>query len=405
MQGNDGPAARLADRLPEGLVDAAWLWLVMRVGLGLIALLLVLSESVRGPCASDLVTNGWTTFPPLADKGIEFPLVGVWQRWDACWYSKIAAYGYEAGQNSTTFFPLFPSLMRAVSIPLGGAIPLAGLVVNAVALILGLMGVRQLVHRDFDAETADRTVLYIVIFPVAFFLFAPFTEALFLACSVWAILAARRRQWGLAILACLLVGLTRPQGMVLFLPVGWEAVMALRERWRAVQAGTGRFSWRDVLPIVAVAIPIAAYASFIVYTVVGVGQSYMDAHAAWSSTMVHMPWDVIPPAWEWGFDQKDPVTLLNTATLIFFTVLAVAGIRIVPASYSLFVFPQLALVLTQATVFPLMSSMRYSIVLFPCFVVLALIGRHPRFHTAWVPISTLLLGLMTVLFLEGKFVG
>jgi hypothetical protein len=295
--------------------------------------------------------------------------------------------------------------MRVVSIPLGGAIPLAGLVVNAVALILGLMGVRQLVHRDFDAETADRTVLYIVIFPVAFFLFAPFTEALFLACSVWAILAARRRQWGLAILACLLVGLTRPQGMVLFLPVGWEAAMALRERWRAVHAGIGRFSWRDALPLVALAIPVAAYGSFIVYTVVGVGQSYMDAHAAWSSTMVHMPWDVIPPAWEWGFDQKDPVTLLNTATLIFFTILAVAGIRIVPASYSLFVFPQLALILTQSTVFPLMSTMRYSIVLFPCFVVLALIGRHPRFHTGWVPISTLLLGLMTVLFLEGKFVG
>ena len=37
VQGTDRPAARLSDRLPEGLVDAAWLWLVMRVGLGLIA--------------------------------------------------------------------------------------------------------------------------------------------------------------------------------------------------------------------------------------------------------------------------------------------------------------------------------------------------------------------------------
>jgi len=52
-----------------------------------------------------------------------------------------------------------------------------------------------------------------------------------------------------------------------------------------------------------------------------------------------------------------------------------------------------------------MSTARYLLVLFPCFVVLALAGRRPRFHTGWLLISVLFLGLMTTLFLEGNFVG
>ena len=99
----------------------------------------------------------------------------VWQHWDACWYSKIAAYGYETGTSSTNFFQLLPFMMRAVSILVGDDIALAGLVVNAVALVLGLTGLRQLVREDLDGETADRAVLYVAVFPVAFFFFAPFT--------------------------------------------------------------------------------------------------------------------------------------------------------------------------------------------------------------------------------------
>ena len=61
--------------------------------------------------------------------------------------------------------------------------------------------------------------------------------------------------------------------------------------------------------------------------------------------------------------------------------------------------------LTQDTVFPLMSTTRYLIVLFPCFVILAMAGRHERFNTGWLVISTLLLGFVASSFVEGVMVG
>jgi hypothetical protein len=51
----------------------------------------------------------------------------------------------------------------------------------------------RLVLRDFDRDTARRAASTSPIFPTTFFFFAPFTEALFLAASVWAIYAARMR--------------------------------------------------------------------------------------------------------------------------------------------------------------------------------------------------------------------
>jgi hypothetical protein len=37
--------------------------------------------------------------------------------------------------------------------------------------------------------------------------------------------------------------------------------------------------------------------------------------------------------------------------------------------------------------------------------VLAIAGRSPRFHTTLVVLSTLLLGFLTILFIEGWMVG
>ena len=52
-----------------------------------------------------------------------------------------------------------------------------------------------------------------------------------------------------------------------------------------------------------------------------------------------------------------------------------------------------------------MSTVRYMAVLFPCFVVLAIIGRRERLHTGWVVLSLLLLGYLASQFVQGVMVG
>ncbi len=217
--------------LPRGLSEALWLFVLMRVGLGLFALFVWAHQSIPGPCHFELALDGWTTVPPIANSGPEFPLVGVWQRWDACWYSKVATFGYELGQDSANFWPLLPALMRIVAWPFGGDVALSGLIVVGVAYVAAITGLYRLVARDFGPEVAQRTVLFITIAPAALFLFAPFTEAPFLAFTVWAILAARERRWGSPRLrpACWRA-LPGSRACSSMLPVAWEAWVAWREQ-------------------------------------------------------------------------------------------------------------------------------------------------------------------------------
>ena len=281
-----------------------------------------------------------------------------------------------------------------------------GLFINAIALIVALFGLQRLVRLDFDAATADRAVLYQAVFPVAFFLYAPFTEALFLAASVWALLGARLRRWKLVAFAGFVAGLDRPVGLVLLLPVGWEVVLTFRDRWRADGRGPGRFSWGDLAIPIAVVAPVVAYAGYV--TVSGfVGEPYALAHDAflWQVPALRPPWDTIVLAWDRVVNAHDAVTLLNVAVLFAFLGLFLAGLRRMPASYSLLALPQLVLILCVGTLDPLESASRYLMVIFPCVVMLALLGRSQRFHTAWVALSLLFLGLFTTLFLQGQFIG
>ena len=205
--------SRLQDRLPAGFADALALLVTMRFALGLMGLYLVWRGGVPGPCHFEVARNAWLTIPPLADQGAAFPLVGVWQRWDACWYSKIAAFGYEPAELSVTFWPLFPVLTGGVARVVGGSVALAGLIVSGIAYVAAMVGLYRLVARDVDGEIARRTMILLTIFPSAFFLFAPFTESLFLALAVWTIVAARERMWAWAFALGLLGALTRFQGI------------------------------------------------------------------------------------------------------------------------------------------------------------------------------------------------
>jgi hypothetical protein len=377
---------------------------VLRISFGLFAAALFMKGGLPGPCHFELARNSWTTFPPLDDRGIAFPLVGVWQRWDACWYSKIAIHGYEPGTSSTAFFPLLPLLMRAGSVVTAGDVALAGLIVNAVALIVAFTGLWQLARADFDAEVAGRTVFYIAIFPAAFFLWAPFTEAIFLACAVWAILSARRGDWALTALAGLLGALARPLGVLLVLPLAWEAALALRARSRRWWSGSDRPGIGDLRPLIAAAAPLVAFAGFVWYTSAFVGQTPFAAQAMWGNDL-HLPWETVIAAWNWAIERHDAVEMVNLAALLLFACLFFAGIRRLPASYTLYVLPQIMLISARLQPTPLTSTTRYALVLFPVFVVLALAGRRPRLHAAWVILSLLFLGLLTALFLRGDFVA
>ncbi len=384
--------------------DAVGLFLSLRIVLGLLALWVWWQATPPGPCHFEVARNGWQTIPPLADQGPAFPLVGVWQRWDACWYTKIATFGYEAGENSVAFFPLFPLLTGVVGRLLLGAMALGGLVVAGVAYVAAMTGLRRLVALDFDDEAGLATVVAISIFPTAFFFFAPFTESLFLATAVWAILGARRRSWTIAAVAGLLAALTRIQGVFLVLPLGWEALMYWRDRGWASGGRSSPSAGSVLRPTVAALAPAVGFVAFVVFSSIVAGRTPLDTQEAWGGTDFHAPWEVIDAAWRWAFDHHDPLQLFNLVALLGFAFVTILGLRQVPVSYSLYAIPQIVLIGSRIQPTPLTSTGRYLLVIFPVFVLLGLVpGRWLRF--SWAVASAMLLGLLLASFVRGDFVA
>jgi hypothetical protein len=90
--------------------------------------------------------------------------------------------------------------------------------------------------------------------------------------------------------------------------------------------------------------------------------------------------------------------------LLLFGVLLLVGIRRLPAAYTLFALPQFVLLATRIQPTPLTSTSRYLLVIFPAFVVLALIPWQ-RVRIAWAITSLLFLAVLVQEFQRGSYVA
>jgi hypothetical protein len=121
----------------------------------------------------------------------------MWTRWDAAHFLQVAEFGYtdlRSDPHATAFFPLFPLLVRALS-SIGIAPELAGLMIAAAASVVAVAYLYRLAEDELGGDAGRRAALYLLFFPTAVFLVAPYSEALFLAGAIPAFYYARRGRW------------------------------------------------------------------------------------------------------------------------------------------------------------------------------------------------------------------
>jgi hypothetical protein len=179
--------------------------------------------------------------------------VAPWVRWDALWFGRILVRGYAAWDGTTSFLPLYPWL----SWPLYrlGLDPTLSLLITSSLAALILFGVfHRLASVELPPATAWTALLFLATFPIAFILFAPYSESLFLVWVALALYAMRGRRWGQVAIFSFLAALTRQQGIFLALPMAWWAWEASGKSLRGIKQ-----AWRVWLTSLAAPAGLAAW--------------------------------------------------------------------------------------------------------------------------------------------------
>lgn len=166
---------------------------------------------------------------------------GVWQRllvWDGGWFLRVATNGYPHGYtfddnhvlqaNELAFFPLYPMLIRGVSL-LGVAPGTAAVGVAWIASIGAAVALHLLGTTLYGKRAGWALVAICCSAPVSVVLSMAYSESLFLALVAGMLAAAHRRAWLPAALLGLGAALTRPTGAAAALALAVAALLALRD--------------------------------------------------------------------------------------------------------------------------------------------------------------------------------
>jgi hypothetical protein len=330
----------------------------------------------------------------------------VWARWDSVWFLRIAEHGYDSASGAAAaFYPLYPGAVSVVGWALFGHYVLAGILVSLAAAFGAFLLLYRVAEGRLGADGARRAVLYLALFPFAFFLQAVYSESLYLLLTLAAFVLAERGRFLAAGAVTGLALLTRPTAAALLSAL---ALLAWQERDRV----------RALASLALAPVIFAAYPLYL-WRAEGDAWAFLHAQRLWSRHLSPAGplggiWDGLRAGWA-GVEQlasgshthrywapvqdADPIRVatLNLemlAFLVLFVALALIAWRRFGAPYGLFAVLSLAIPLSVPSErWPLLSLPRFGLTIFPLFLALASLGGRPRVHTAIVAVSSLLLGV------------
>lgn len=149
-----------------------------------------------------------------------------WLNYDGRNYLEIVVNGYssKAQKNDLrVFFPLYPLLIKALSLNLLINPVIVGLGLSLGSFLLSLYFFDRLLEQDkFNKKQRLKILLLLILFPTSFYFACFYTESLFLLLTVLAFYFLDKKNIFGASVAAGLASATRPVGLVFFPIILWE---------------------------------------------------------------------------------------------------------------------------------------------------------------------------------------
>jgi len=319
----------------------------------------------------------------------------MFAQWDSPHYMYIAQHGYTNqgdSANFIVFFPFYPLLVRLITVNFS-YVNLSGLMISNVASIIVVIYMFKLAKLDYTDSVAKKAVLFLCVFPTAYFMSAVYTESLFLALVIASLYYARTAHWPLAGVLGFLASLTRLGGLIVLPPLIVEYFH--QKNWR-FKVPDFKLLWL-CLPAIGFLVYLA-----INYPVSGSFFTFLEIERVhWFQTFSPLGGLNGALSWHIGHMLPDSFTI-GYAQVIF----AVFGYLMIGAAYkfklrpSYQVYMLLTWMLAVSTGFWI-SVPRYVLTMFPLFLVLGLISTKKPVSLAIVAISCAGLFFFTWLFATG----
>ena len=317
-------------------------------------------------------------------------------RWDTGWYLQIAREGYSVAagagvelQQNIVFFPAYPMLTRLLGLIGGNTLAsfvIAGTVASVALFGLALTYLYWLAREEHLTDDQSAAALWLIAaFPFAVFYGAIYTESLYLAGALGAFYHFKRSEYGRAALWGLLIGLTRPNGFFICLPLALLMLMPSK-----ASANPGRDARRSITPraLVAVGMPAVGVVTYSLFLAQLTGNplAWAAGHAAWGrhyeglSTLVIDRYTLISNVGVIGYITELPYDFLNALGVSVVLASVWPVWRRFGAAYAVFILINILPPLADGG---LMSAGRFSSVLFPAFLWLAT-AVPLRHRAAWL---------------------
>lgn len=314
--------------------------------------------------------------------------ISLHARWDSFWYLDIAQNGYvfkgTEKLSNIVFFPLYPLLIRVTSFLFGGNLIFAGWILSTIFLLLALIFFSKLVQ-EFHCEISPQLpLLFLLIFPTAFFLNTIYTEALFLFLSIASFYYAFRKNFASAGIFGLFASLTRITGVLLFIPLLWEYFRSHKSHLN-----------KNFLSIFLVPLGTLGFFLFHFFKF-GDFFLFLKVESWWGRAFNLNKDHFLLPT------HPATVNLFIDVLFVIFAVVATYFVfKKLRISYGLYMAATLLIALSTGT---FMSIGRYILVLFPIYILVA--SAKNRYHQlTYVFLSSLFLAMNIILFVNNYWAG
>ena len=320
------------------------------------------------------------------------------KRWDGSSYTFIAQNGYVTTGVEKYFIvfpPLFPIIVKILSNFISPS--LSGLILSNTLFIAGGIMFYKLLRIDYSKKLASWAVILLAIFPTSYFFSVSYPESLFLLLFALTYYFARKDSFFLASFFAGLTTLTKPFGILLFVPIAMEFVK------------TKNRSYQKALPILLFFIAstsIYLLTNYVVYKNIFAFKVFLKEN--WQKDFAPF-WKGIISSWKRGITSQDSSTykyivgyseaFASTAAWLLtgLSFLKKLNIRL---SYSVYLL--LGVIMFTSTSF-ILSSPRYLLSLPPFFIVLAILINKKPLKIVWSIASILLLFYFSITFAQGRW--